>query len=108
RRPHEPSFFWSIQLSVRYDPTADCPAWDQFLADVLPPDVYASGLIWQLLAQLMVPTTDAHQSVLLVGPGGDGKSAFLSAVRAFLGERNISNLNLDQLTGERFAAEQLY
>jgi P4 family phage/plasmid primase-like protien len=106
--PHDPIYHTLVQLPVRYDPDADCPAWHQFLAEVLPPDVDAAGIIWQLLALLMIPYTDAHQAVLLSGPGGNGKGALLAALRAFLGNQNVSSLNLDQITGQRFAAADLF
>jgi putative DNA primase/helicase len=106
--PHTPSYLSTIQLPIQYDPTADCPAWDRFLATVLPLDVYTTRIIWQLLALLMIPATDAHQAVLLSGPGGNGKGALLAAVRSFLGKRNVSSLNLDQITSEQFLAVQLF
>ncbi len=106
--PHTPSYLSTVQLPVSYDPFADCPAWDRFLAAVLPPDVSTAGIIWQLLALLMIPATDAHQAVLLTGPGGNGKGALLAAVRAFLGERNVTSLNLDQIANEQFLAVQLF
>jgi P4 family phage/plasmid primase-like protien len=105
---HNPLIRTPIQLPVRYDPHADCPAWDAFLAAVLPSDVYAEGIIWQLLALLMIPCTDAHQAILLSGPGGNGKGVLLAAIRAFLGEPNVSSLNLNQITGERFATAHLF
>jgi putative DNA primase/helicase len=105
---HNPLVRTTVQLPVCYAPHADCPAWDAFLAAVLPADVYAAGIIWQLLASLMIPCTDAHQAILLSGLGGNGKSTLLAAIRAFLGEPNISSLNLNQITGERFAAAHLF
>jgi len=106
--PHHPVYHTTVQLPIHYDPNADCPAWNRFLAEVLPPDVYAADIVWQLLALLMLPYTDAHQAVLLSGPGGNGKGALLAAIRAFLGTRNVSSLNLDQITGQRFEAAKLF
>jgi len=106
---HTPAFLSTVQLPVLFDPTiVDCPTWDLFLIRVLPPDVHEAGVIWRLLALLMIPYTDAHQAILFSEPGGNGKGVLLAAIRAFLGERNISSLNLDQITGERFAAVNLY
>jgi len=105
---HTPAIRTTLQLPVHYDPHADCPQWDAFFAAVLPPDVVAASVIWQLLGSLLLPSTDAHQAVLLSGPGGNGKGALLAAIRAFLGARNVSSLNLDQIAHERFAAAQLF
>jgi putative DNA primase/helicase len=107
--PHTPAYLSTVQLPVRFDPAApDCVAWTRFLKTVLAPDIFEGGVIWQLLALLMIPYTDAHQAILLSGPGGNGKGALLAAIRAFLGEHNVSSLNLDQITGERFSAANLH
>ena len=48
------------------------------------------------------------QAILFSGPGGNGKGALLAAIRTFLGERNVSSLNLDQIASERFSVVNLY
>ena len=80
--PHTSAIRTTIQLPVRYHPQADCPQWEAFLAAVLPPDVVAAGVIWQVLGSLPLPSTDAHQAVLLSGPGGNGKGALLVGILA--------------------------
>jgi putative DNA primase/helicase len=105
--PHTPTYLSTVQLPVFYDPSADCPAWCTFLKRVLPPDVYEAGLVWQLLAQILAGDIDSHQAILLSGPGGNGKSTLCQAMRAFLGENNVSSLNLNQLSNQ-FGADNLY
>ncbi|MBI1955061.1 MAG: bifunctional DNA primase/polymerase [Acidobacteria bacterium] len=36
--PHTPEFLSSIQLPVKYDPEAECPAWEKFVSEVFPWD----------------------------------------------------------------------
>jgi putative DNA primase/helicase len=107
-KPHTPTFLSTVQLPVFYDPVADCPAWCAFLEKVLPPDVNEAGLIWAILAQIMTADTDSHQAILFSGPGGNGKSVLCQAIHAFVGKQNVSTLNLDQITNERFAVANLY
>jgi P4 family phage/plasmid primase-like protien len=106
-QPHTPSFLSTVQLPVFYDPAAGCPVWCNFLQKVLPPDVYEAGLVWALLAQMLVGDIDSHQAILLSGTGGNGKSGLLQAIRAFLSPA-VANLNLDAISSDRFAAAHLY
>ncbi len=104
-RPHRPDFLSPIQLPVTYDPDAVCPAWDKFIADVFPED--AQALAYELPAWLMLPDTSIQKAVLFLGEGANGKSTYLTAVRAFLGSSNVSGVSLHKLESDRFAAARL-
>lgn len=104
-KPHSSDFLSPIQLSVRYDATATCPAWEQFVAEVFPKD--AQQLAWDVLAWLMTPDISIQTAVLLMGQGANGKSAYLAGVRAFLGRANVASENLHNLESNRFAVAQL-
>jgi putative DNA primase/helicase len=104
-RPHSPDHLSSIQLPVRYDPAATCPAIEQFVSQVFPAD--ATDLAWEIPALLMTPDTSIQQAVLLYGIGGNGKSTYLALARAFLGKTNSSALSLHKLESDRFAVARL-
>ncbi len=104
-RAHTPAYLSTVQLPVAYDPSATCPGWDQFVSEVFPADV--PQLAFEVVAHLMRPDTSIQKAVLLLGEGGNGKSTYLAAVRAFLGEANVAALNLHKLESDRFAAARL-
>jgi putative DNA primase/helicase len=103
--PHTPDHLSTVQLPVAYDPQALCPAWHQFLNEVFPED--CQDLPWQLIAWLMTPDTSIQKAVLLLGEGRNGKSTFLTAVKAFLGKENVAGVSLHKLESDRFAAARL-
>ncbi len=103
--PHDPAFRSPVQLPIHYDPAATCPRWDRFIEEVFPED--ARPLAWEIAAWLMVPFTGLQKAILLVGGGGNGKSAFLRGLTAFLGSRNISSETLHRLEDNRFALVSL-
>jgi P4 family phage/plasmid primase-like protien len=105
--PHTPDWLSPVQLPVFFDPDADCPGWDEFLAAVLPSDVCREQITFQLAALLMIPYTSAQKALLLLGPRGTGKSRFLAAIRAFLGAENTSSKSLHSLEDNRFASAYL-
>jgi phage/plasmid-associated DNA primase len=52
--PHNPDFHSTVQLPVEYVPTATCPRFETFIAEVLPADLWtptadSPGFIWELI-----------------------------------------------------------
>lgn len=103
--PHTHKFLSSVQIPVQRDPTAKCSVWKKFVREVFPAD--AQALPWEVIAALLSADPSFQQSVLLLGGGGTGKSAFLSATIAFLGRENVSTVSLHQLE-DRFAVHRLF
>ena len=104
-RPYSPDHLSSIQLPVRFDRNAKCPAWRRFVRDVFPRDAQQSP--WEILGDLMVPDRSIQKAFLPIGEGGTGKSRFLAGATAFVGRENVSNVDLHKLEGNRFATAQL-
>jgi putative DNA primase/helicase len=104
-RRHDPTFLSPVQLPLRYDPEADCPAWRRFVGEVFPDD--CQELPWEGCAWLMLPHTSIQKAVLLIGEGSNGKSTWLTALIAFLGRRNVTGISLHKLEADRFALSRL-
>jgi P4 family phage/plasmid primase-like protien len=102
---HTPAFLSPVQLPVDYDPTAECPAWEEFVAATFPSD--AQELAYEIPALLMTPETSIQKAVLLTGEGANGKSTYLAAVEAFVGRENCVALSLQKIETDRFAASRL-
>lgn len=103
--PHSPTFMSPVQIPVKYDPAAHCPAWDKFIAEVFPEDTEA--IAWEVPAWLMTPDTSIQKAILLTGDGANGKSTYLRAVLSFIGKHNSSALSLHKLENDRFSAARL-
>jgi putative DNA primase/helicase len=106
-RPHDPDYLTDLQVPVRFDPQATCPAWERFMGEVFPVDCVAAGTPWQLAALLLLPTKRVQRAVLLTGVGSNGKSTVLRAYRALLGRQNTCALSLHQIEQDRFAGARL-
>lgn len=105
-RPHSPDFLSPVQLPVRFDPEATCPAWEKFVAEVFPKD--AQEVAFELPALLMRPDTRSQKATLLDGEGANGKSTYLAALRAFLGRRNCAAISLHKLEQDKFSVARLF
>ncbi|HUY91825.1 MAG TPA: phage/plasmid primase, P4 family [Pirellulales bacterium] len=104
-RRHTPEYRCSVQIPVKYDPSAACPNNEKFVNDVFSPD--ARHLAWEIIAWLMLPDMSIQMSVLLLGEGENGKSAWLRLIRSFLGRANVSALSLQKIEKDKFAAYRL-
>ena len=103
---HNADHLSAIQLPAKFDPTATCPKIDRFIAETFPED--AATLGYEIPAWLMTPDTSIQKAILLIGPGGNGKSRYLRMVEAFLGKISVSNLSLHRLESDKFACARLY
>jgi P4 family phage/plasmid primase-like protien len=103
--PHSADFLSPVQLPVKFDPAARCPAWDKFVSEVFPSDSEAIG--WEIVAWLMTPDTSIQKAILLMGDGANGKSTYLRAVLAFIGKQNTAAVSLHRLENDRFSGARL-
>ncbi len=103
--PHTPTHYSPIQIPVRYEPHARCPEWEAFILDVFPED--CTLLAYEMIAWLLRPDTSKQIAFLLRGDGANGKSTFLSALTAMLGEQNVSGVSLHALETDKFSSWRL-
>jgi putative DNA primase/helicase len=102
---HTPEYLSPIQLAVKYDPGAQCPAWERWVSQTLPDD--AQDIVWETAAWLITPDVSHQKAILLSGPGGNGKSVLLDGLMTFLGRDNVANRTLHSLEDNRFACVDL-
>ena len=104
-REHDPDFMSPVQIPVRYDPAATCPAWEQFVSETFPED--AQDLAFEMPADVITPSRSVQKSILLIGEGSNGKSTYLRALTAFVGRPNTAGVSLHKLESDRFATARL-
>jgi P4 family phage/plasmid primase-like protien len=102
---HDPAFLSPVQIPVAFDPGAECPEWERFVADVFPED--ARDLAFELAADLITPSRSAQKAILALGEGSNGKSTYLRALTAFVGSTNAGGVSLHKLESDRFATARL-
>ncbi len=104
-KDHTMAYATAVQLPVRFDSAARCPEWLRFATDWFGES--GPAFIAQVAAWLMLPDLSQQKALLILGEGGEGKSRLLTALRAFLGPRNVSAIPLHQLEGDRFKVARL-
>jgi putative DNA primase/helicase len=103
-RLHDSRFFSTISLPFDFDQTAQCPHWDQFRHQVLPPSSpqdRRQQVLQEFIGYTLVCDCRLEKMLAMHGPARAGKSTVVRVWQAMLGEGNISNTPFDQL-GEEF------
>lgn len=86
---HSRSSYQISCLNVDYDPSADCPLFNQTLSEIFAYYDDADEIIehlWEMLGYVIQPYKPDANWWMLKGPGGDGKSTILKVLAAILGD----------------------
>lgn len=102
---HDPNEYFQTKIPVKYEPNATCPNIDKFHSEIVDPSDVQT--LEELIAYCLYPEYPIHKAFMGVGFGANGKSTWLSMVKAFLGKENCSGLSLQQLGNSRFATSSL-
>ncbi|MBA2240030.1 MAG: hypothetical protein H0W09_02110 [Solirubrobacterales bacterium] len=104
--PHSPDFLSPVRIPVRYEPDATCPEVEEFLGEVLAPELAA--VVYEIAGYLLTPDNRLQTAIMFLGEGANGKSVLLNVLTALLGADNVANVPLHKLEEDRFAAAELY
>lgn len=105
---HTPSYYSTVQLSVSYDITADCPRFKQFLKESMDGDMEQVRLLQEMLGYFLIPVNSAQKCFVIVGAASAGKSVLLKVLNdILLGKQNVSNVSWQSLN-ERFKTAELF
>lgn len=102
---HTPDFVTTIQLPVSYDPSAKCPLIDKFLDRQSPG---SRDTLYQFAGYTLCSDMFAHEALILLGDGSNGKGTFLEIVTRMLGHDNCSAESIKDLVRSQFSAANLY
>jgi putative DNA primase/helicase len=106
--PHDPDFFCTYELPVSLDPESEkrCSVFETFLErSVQDPECIAQ--MQEFAGYIISRDTKYEKCLFLLGPGRDGKSKFIGAMKDMVGIENVSAVSFVDLEKE-FARSSLY
>lgn len=103
---HSPQYFITSKWNCRYDGQAYDENVDKAIDDWSNKDPEIRAVIEEMLGYALLGDCRFQVAFILLGSGGNGKSAFLDMVKKWVGEENCSALALEDL-GERFRTAEL-
>lgn len=84
-QPHRPEDFIDRVSGVSFDPTATCPRWNQFVAEIMP-DASMQKYLQALMGYSLTGLTTEHMIAIFWGEtGGNGKSTFIRVMQRLFG-----------------------
>lgn len=104
--PHRADLYFTSQLPFAYDPAAVCPAWEQFLAQVLVdekglPDSDLIMLLQEAFYYSLTSDTSYRVSFWCVGASGTGKSTLVNVLLQLAGDAAMT-IDLDSLKDNQY------
>ena len=103
--PHTSERYFMKRLPIDFDPKAECPTIDAYFEQWLPGQTKA---LYEIVANTLIGWDNPIQSVvILIGGGGNGKSTYLLLITKFLGEDNVSAIEMQAFGENRFASAKL-
>lgn len=76
----------SRQCPVRYDDKAPCPRWEQFVLEIMNGDPEMVSYLQRAVGYSLTGDVAGQALFFLYGHGANGKSTFLKALRALMGD----------------------
>jgi len=104
-QPHTPDVITTIQLPVKWNPTARCRLVEEFLSEVILED--AIEFVLEVIGYTLYAGNPMRKAVMLLGLGCNGKTVLLNLIQALVGDNNVSSISLQMLAENRFSAAQL-
>ncbi len=83
--PHNPTHLLTKQSPINYDPTAECPKWEQFILDIMDGKKHMRAYLARSCGYTLTADTSGQCFFLPHGPGGTGKSTMLRVQQGIMG-----------------------
>lgn len=98
--PHTAELFQTTSLPFSFDPDAKCPAWTSFLDEMLP-DKNTQMALQEWFGYNLVFDNSFQKFAIFYGQGANGKTVCCVVLRALLGDKNVSGVNLEAFDPKR-------
>jgi putative DNA primase/helicase len=89
-REHRQEDMISKIANVDYDPQADCPAWKQFIREIMDYKADIISFVQTAAGWALTGDTSEQTMFILFGSGANGKSTFLNTIMYLLGDYAIA------------------
>jgi putative DNA primase/helicase len=105
--PHNSDVFTTVQLSVMFDPSADCPNFKDFLDVIFKGDKELKRLAGEMFGYVLSSKQDAQVFFILASEGSSGKSTLCDLLYNLAGrDKNVSAVAMGDFN-KKFARSQL-
>jgi len=96
--PHSPEYYSVIQIQTMFDEHAECPMFEKFIDQIFEGDKERISVAQEWAGYVLTTHTNAQKALILLGDGSNGKGVFTDVLSRLIGEENISNIPLNELS----------
>lgn len=105
---HDAKFGFRGVLPYAYNPEAKCETFDWWIKDVMLGDAQLVAILQEFMGYVIRGGEyKYHKALWLSGSGRNGKSTFLSVLKALIGAGNYSTLSIRQIINDKFSSADL-
>ncbi len=94
----------TIQLKVRYNPSAVCHLWLKTLDEIFEGNQKKINLLQEFFGLCLTTDTKYEKALFLIGEGANGKSVILYVLQHMIGEANYSAVPLEKFDNGHYLA----
>jgi putative DNA primase/helicase len=105
-KPHDRSVIMLNKLPVEYDVNAKCSKFEAFMQEFVPED-YDRLALQEFFGYCLLRDQRFQKAFMLYGSGANGKTTMLEILIKMLGESSVSNIELQDLDRDQYAAANL-
>ncbi len=102
----KPEHYFTWRLPWKYNPYARCDFLKKLIDTMLPENQIVT--LYELMAYCLYRGYPYQKFFILLGRGRNGKGVFTNILIKLLGSENVSNITLNDIQNNRFAASSLY
>ncbi|GEK86809.1 DNA primase family protein [Microbacterium aerolatum] len=105
---HDPRLGALNRLQFRYDATATCPVFRDWLRVTFEDNAQVIRHVWEVLGYLLMTGNPEQIAFLFYGEGGNGKGTLMRVLENMIGADNMAALTLHQIAEGKFELATLY
>ena len=99
--PHTPKHLLKIQVPIKFDPSAECPRFLEFLDQIFPNDPGKHTALQDFSGYCFTHNISFEKCLFLIGNGANGKSVFMKVLSGIVGLENTTFLD-PQMLADKF------
>lgn len=105
---HSPNYGFRNVLPYEFNPGAQAPLFAAWIKDVMLGDEALVKILQEFMGYVVRGGEyKYHKALWLSGSGRNGKSTFLSVLKALIGDSNYSTLSIKQISNDKFSSADL-
>ena len=106
RLPFSPDVLDFVRIPVNYEPAVYHEALDRMLDRVFNGDTQVRALFEEMVGYILIRNCRFRKGFLFYGSGSNGKSTILNLLKKFIGDANVSTIEMEKLA-DRFKTAEL-